>query len=122
MYFNIFWSFKHALDKYRLQELTSFHPSTQGIYSKGTWCHTPDKCWTELESLTSFNKNILKKSCFGGSPAAKSLSSKFITKTASVPVPSHNANANAVYPLANAAPAAPVLPLAPAAVAASVPP
>ncbi len=44
--------------------------------------------WTELRnSLTAFYENILKKSCAGGRPAAKPLSRKFVTKTASVPDP-----------------------------------
>ncbi len=44
--------------------------------------------WTELrDSLTEFYENILKKSCAGGRPAAKALSSKFVTKTAFVPYP-----------------------------------
>ena len=48
----------------------------------------PDEFWTELcDSLTAFYDNILKKSCAGGRPAAKNLSCKFVTQTASVPNP-----------------------------------
>ncbi len=48
----------------------------------------PDEFWTELcDSLNAFCDNILKKSCAGGCPAAKNLSCKFVTQTASVPNP-----------------------------------
>ncbi len=48
----------------------------------------PDEFQTELcDSLTAFYDNILKKSCAGGRPAAKHLSCKFVTQTASVPDP-----------------------------------
>jgi hypothetical protein len=50
------------------------------------------------------------------------LSSKFVTKTASVPVTSNSANANAVNPPADATPAALAPPPASAAEAASAPP
>ena len=44
--------------------------------------------WTELRnSLTTFYENILKKSGTGGRPAAKHLSRKFVTQTASMPDP-----------------------------------
>ncbi len=70
----------------------------------------PDEFWTELcDSLTAFYDNILKKSGAGGRPAAKNLSCKFVTQTASVPnppvvrgpmpVPSDDTNANAIEPL-----------------------
>ncbi len=46
----------------------------------------PDEFWTELcYSLTAFYNNILKKSGAGGHPAAKHLSCKLVTQTASVP-------------------------------------
>ncbi len=49
----------------------------------------PDEFQTELcDSLTAFYDNILKKSGAGGHPAAKHLSCKFITQTASVLYPS----------------------------------
>ena len=48
----------------------------------------PDEFWTELcDSLTPFYDKILKKSGAGGRPAAKHLSCKFVTQTASVPDP-----------------------------------
>jgi hypothetical protein len=48
----------------------------------------PDEFWTELcYSLTAFYDNILKKSGSGGHPAAKHLSCKFVTQTASAPNP-----------------------------------
>ncbi len=48
----------------------------------------PDEFWTELcDSLTAFYDNILEKSGAGGYPAAKHLSCKFVTQTASVPDP-----------------------------------
>jgi hypothetical protein len=92
----------------------------------------PDEFRTELsDSLTTFYDNILKKSCAGGRPAAKHLSRKFVTQTASVPDPpgtsgpmavrSDDTNANAVEPPADAAAAAPAPPPAPAAEAAAPP-
>ncbi len=67
----------------------------------------PDIYWTELcDSLTPFYDNTLKKSGAGGRPAAKHLSCKFVTQTASVPDPPvvpcqypDDANTNAVEPL-----------------------
>ncbi len=48
----------------------------------------PDEFRTELcDSLTAFYDNIFKKSGAGGHPAAKHLSRKFVTQTASVPDP-----------------------------------
>ncbi len=48
----------------------------------------PDEFRTELcDSLTAFYDNFLKKSGAGGRPAAKHLSRKFVTQTASVPDP-----------------------------------
>ncbi len=48
----------------------------------------PDEFRTELcDSLTTFYDNILKKSGDGGRPAAKHLSRKFVSQTASVPNP-----------------------------------
>jgi hypothetical protein len=83
-----------------------------------------DEFWTELcDSLTAFYNNILKKSGAGGRLAAKHLSSKFVTQTASVPdppvVPSDDANTNAVEPPAYAAVASPAPPPASAAEAAA---
>jgi hypothetical protein len=70
-------------------------------------------------SLTAFYENILRKSCSGGSPAAKPLPSKFVTKIASLPVLSHDASTNSSDPPTNASPASPALPPAPAVDAAS---
>jgi hypothetical protein len=72
----------------------------------------PDEFRTELcDSFTAFYDNILKKSGAGGRPAAKHLSRKFVTQTASMPdppvvpmpVPFDDANANAVESPADAA-------------------
>jgi hypothetical protein len=97
------------------KNLPSFIPSTssRGIYSQELYAIAPDEFGQNSETLTTFYENILKKSC---------CQAVLVTKAASVPVPSHDANANAVDPPADAAPAAPALPPAPAAEAASAPP
>ncbi len=87
----------------------------------------PDDFLTELSgSLTDFYENILKKAGTGGRPVAMLLSSKFVTKAASLPAPDPAAGAdgddnNVVVPRADSNTAAP--PQGPAAAeAAAAPP
>jgi hypothetical protein len=73
----------------------------------------PDDFRTELRgSLTDFYENILKKADAGGRPVAMPLSSKFVTKAASLPAPDPAAGAdgednNVVVPRADSDAAAP---------------
>jgi hypothetical protein len=86
----------------------------------------PDDFWTELRGpLTDFYENILKKAGAGGRPVAMPLSSKLVTKAASLPAPDPPVSAdgddnNVVVPQADSDAAAP--PPGPAAAEAAAPP
>ena len=66
--------------------LPSFaHFNTRHLFSRNLMQCPLTNFGQSSATLTAFYENILKKSCAGGRPAAKPLSSKFVTKTASVP-------------------------------------
>ncbi len=87
---------RHNVLVFPVQELAIFHQDYphscalqhEAFILKELDAMPPDEFRTELrDSLTTFYVNIFKKSGAGGRPAAKPLSRKVVTKTASVPDP-----------------------------------